>query len=184
MKYIKHFTESNIILYHGSNKIKIIENFKNNLFWTTNDYIAASYAYNNGGLMYETKTYLNPFKIEEKRENLEGFSKGGPCYTGTDNELIELLKKLGYNNETISNYQHYGLSKGVSFIINGNFEPFIDYAKKLGNDSLKFKDESYDVGIVDDTYIIFDGSKIKITNIFDVDWGEYGNVKTKSILKQ
>ena len=194
-KYLKSFNENNsnetnLILFHGSSTNNIITDFHDNLFWTVNDYIAASYAYNLGGLMYEIKINLNPFIIEEKWDNLEK-REGGGVIGGTDQELIDLLDKLGYNKEITTNgwttenpiklYQRIALSRGFSTVINNNFEPLIKYAKNLGYDSLKFRDEDYAAYIRDDTYIIFDGSKIKnIMDVYDVDWGEYGDVKIKS----
>ncbi len=187
MKYLKTFNESlyhNLILYHGSNTIHEIQKFKNNTYWTINDYIAATYAYNHGGLMYETKISLNPFIIEQKSENLEECYPGGPRMGGTDKELINLFNKLGYV-AAVDLYKQLGDSKGISHLINGNFQPFIEYAKSLnkGYDSLKFKDEAFDAGgIVSDTYIIFDGVQIEIIDIFEIDWGNYGNCTIKSKL--
>ena len=54
--------DSNLILYHGSNTQKIYDRFYDNQFYTLNEVIASTYAYNFNGLMYEVKVNkLNPF---------------------------------------------------------------------------------------------------------------------------
>ena len=58
-------SDTDLILYHGSNNHKIYDKLFDNQFYTVNDYIASNYAYNFGGLVYEVKvSNLNPFELK------------------------------------------------------------------------------------------------------------------------
>ena len=63
--------------------------------------------------------------------------------------------------------------------MNGNYDPLIKYAKENGYDSLKFWDESFDTFVKDWAYIIFDCSKVKIVEIYEVDMEGNEFIKTK-----
>lgn len=164
--------DTNLILFHGSSsQSKLFENFKDNQFFTTNDYIAHNYAYNQGGYLYETKVNsLNPFGVFDNQERLTK-RNGGGYIAGTDPFWIELLGKL-YDKNTVEFYQSYGFSRGLGNLTDNNPLPLCNYAKQRGYDSLKFVDESFDGFVRDMCYIIFDGHKPKIIAVYRVDWDD------------
>jgi hypothetical protein len=176
MKYLKKFYENNsnlITLYHGSDSIKPFKRFKDNQFFSTGEYVASTYAYNNGGLLYKIEAILNPFIfIEDQRrmQNSRGeIGKGGPYYMGTDFFIADLILKL-YDKESHEAFKKRGLYPSPAYILtDNNYLPLINYAKKRGFNSLKFWDESFDVGIRDECYIIFNGNDISIKSVYEVD---------------
>ena len=163
---------ANLILYHGSNNHKLYDKFYDNQFFTVNDYIASNYAYNQGGLLYKVVVNkLNPLSLVEEPErmaNIQGvFGKGGPYLSGSDYYIRDIIEKL-YGNDRVKLMAKYGMGGKLATIIGGDFAPLIKWAKKQGYDSLKFYDESFDTFIQDVTYIVFDGDKPKITDIYDI----------------
>ena len=149
-----------LILFHGSNNQKIITKFYDNQFYTVNDYVASTYAYNFNGLMYEVKVKnLNSFELipynryKQKDEH---------------DKMVTLLSNL-YNENVGREYErNYLLPSASRNFGEYGWTPLIDWCKENGYNSIKLYDESYDVGISDITYIIFDGNKPKIINIYDV----------------
>ena len=162
----------NLTLYHGSDNRKIYNSFFDNQFFTVNDYIASNYAYNNGGYMYKVLVSLNPLNLIENRDRMENskgeVGKGGPYTSGTDYFIVELMGTL-YGDDAVDYMKKYGFNNHLPNIVDGDYEPLIKYAKSNGFDSLLFIDESFDAMIKDSTYIIFDGKKPKIVNVYDVD---------------
>lgn len=178
LKIIKEELEnisSNNIYYHGSETTKIIKNFNKNLWITQNETIAASYAYNKGGYCYEFKLKkpLNYFEIKEKPENQERSNNGkGFLISGSDKVLYKLFYNL-YGKDSAEFYKNKGVSMGLGNIINNNPEPIVNYVKKLGYNSIKFKDIDFSHRITDYTYIIFDTSILEVINIYDIDMDGY-----------
>ena len=150
-----------LILFHGSNDQKIITKFYDNQFYTENDYIASTYAYNFNGLMYEVKVKnLNSFELVPYNR-----------YRQKDehDKMVTLLSNL-YNENVGREYERNYLTPSASRVFSayGGWTPLIDWCKENGYDSIKFTDESFDVYIHGITYIIFDGNKPKINNIYEV----------------
>lgn len=176
MKYIRSFNENadtNIItLYHGSDSMKPFSVFKDNQFFSENDYIAVTYAYNHGGLLYEVESKLNPLILIEDQNRMKNFrgeiGKGGPYISGTDYFISDLILKL-YGKESFERFKERGLYPGPGYVLtDNNYLPLINYAKQKGFNSLKFWDESFDVGIRDICYLIFNGLDVTIKNIYEV----------------
>lgn len=157
---INETTESNIKLYHGSNNQNIYKHFKDNQFFTVNDYIATNYAYNFGGLLYMvTVDSLNAFELNSysKKNNPNEYEF-----------MINLLKKL-YNDEVVDNYERrYFTPSPSSTFMELGWNPIIQWAKENGYDSIKFIDESYDRYVRDVTYVIFNGNNVKINDVYDI----------------
>ena len=176
MKYLKLFNEntSNIItLYHGSDSMKPFNTFKDNQFFSTGEYVASTYAFNHGGLLYKIEASLNPFIFIEDQKRMQNsrgeIGKGGPYYMGTDFFIADLILKL-YDMESHEAFKKRGLYPSPAYILtDNNYLPLINYAKERGFNSLKFWDESFDVGIRDECYIIFDGNDISIKSVYEVD---------------
>jgi hypothetical protein len=174
MKYLKKFYENNLItLYHGSDSIKPFKRFKDNQFFSEGNYVAATYAYNHGGLLYKISANLNTFEFMENQSRMENFKgeigKGGPYILGTDYFIDNLVNEL-YGKEASDRYKERGLYPGPGYTLtDNNYIPLIEYAKSKNFNSLKFWDESFDVGIRDICYIIFNGDDIKIDSIYEVD---------------
>jgi hypothetical protein len=154
-------TDTNLILYHGSNNRKIFNNFFDDQFYTVNDYIASNYAYNFGGLMYEVKVNkLNAFE-------LKGYNKLRE--SDKYNEMINLLTNL-YDEGVAHFYERRYFSPSPSSTFGKyGWKPLIDWCKKNGFDSIKFQDESFDTFVRDITYLIFDGNKPKINSVYEVE---------------
>jgi hypothetical protein len=159
-----HTTNTDLILFHGSNNRKIYDRFYDNQFFTVNDYIASNYAYNFGGLMYKVKvSNLNPFELKsyDKRREPE-----------KHDEMVELLRTL-YNDHAAEYYEKRYFTPSPAYIFaEQGWDPIIDWCKKNGYDSLKFNDESFDTYVKDITYLIFDGSKPEITKVYNVDYND------------
>jgi hypothetical protein len=176
MKYLKNFYENNsnlITLYHGSDSMKPFKRFKDNQFFSEGDYVATTYAFNHGGLLYKVSANLNPFELIEDQKRMQNsrgeIGKGGPYIMGTDFFIEDLILKL-YDKESHEAFKKRGLYPGPGYILtDNNYLPLINYAKEKGFNSLKFWDESFDAGIKDICYIIFNGDDIKIDNIYEVD---------------
>lgn len=167
-------SENNLILYHGSGSREIFNNFYDNQFFTVNDYIASNYAYNFGGLMYRVQLdSLNPFE-------LKSYDK-----TRDENkyyEMVELLTKL-YDENVAYNYErrYFTPSPSTTFM-NYGWGPIIEWARKNSYDSIKFIDESFDTFVHDITYLIFDGNKPKILDVYEIeDAFESNNANYKKI---
>jgi hypothetical protein len=175
MKYLKKFYENNsnlITLYHGSDSMKPFKRFKDNQFFSEGDYVATTYAFNHGGLLYKVSANLNPFELIEDQKRMQNsrgeIGKGGPYIMGTDFFIEDLILKL-YDKESHEAFKKRGLYPGPGYILtDNNYLPLINYAKEKGFNSLKFWDESFDAGIRDICYIIFNGDDIKIDNIYEV----------------
>jgi len=153
--------EANIILFHGSNNRKIYDKFYNNQFYTVNDYIASNYAYNFGGLMYEVKVRdLKPFVLEDY-----DIDRDNEKY----NQMVNLLTTL-YGKDVSNNYEkrYFSPSPSSTFGEKG-WKPLINWCLENGYDSIKFHDESFDTFVNDISYLIFDGSKPEILNIYEVE---------------
>lgn len=152
---------SNLILYHGSNNRKIYDKFYDNQFYTVNDYIASNYAYNFGGLMYEVKVSdLKPFELKSYHITRESEKY---------NEMLDLLRTL-YDDNVANNYEQRYFTPSPSSTFGGyGWKPIINWCKDNGYDSIKFHDESFDTFVRDITYLIFDGNKPKIINIYEVE---------------
>ncbi len=92
---------------------------------------------------------------------------------GTDFLMRELIGDL-YDEHILDKFKQRGFDSSPSMLFTRKFgeapdyEPIIKYAKEHGYDSLRFIDESFDTYVRDTTYMIFDGSKVKITGVFDV----------------
>jgi hypothetical protein len=100
--------------------------------------------------------------------NLRGeVGKGGPYLSGSDYFIKNILQEL-YGDDVVNYVEKHGLGGKIASAIDVDFEPLIKYAKDNGYDSLKFLDESFEGFSTDITYIIFDGSKIKIKHIYDI----------------
>ena len=159
-------------LFHGSNSLNIIKKFNDNQFFTTNDYIAMSYAYNGGGLYYEVEASLNPLIIKEDYNRMPR-THSGHILSGTDSFILNLLGNL-YGEKTVERYEKRGIPNSLSYLLQQefgempNYTPLIEYAKKNGYNSLIFNDESFDTFVTGDGYIIFDGSDIEIKGIYDI----------------
>ena len=160
MGIIKEGKDRNLKLYHGSSNTEIYDNFKDNQFFTPNDYIASNYAYNQGGLMYEVFVdSLNPFVLQGWDENRE---------SEKHNEMTDILRNL-YGENVVNHYKDYYFNPSPSVVFSEKgWEPIIEWAKDNGYDSLKFHDESYDTYVRDISYIIFDGNKPIIDKVYDV----------------
>lgn len=153
--------ERNLRLFHGSNSEKIFGKFRDDQFFTTNDYIASNYAYNFGGFMYEVMVdRLKPFELmgyDRRRES------------GKHNDMVNLLRGLygdGVANAYVERY--FFPSPSVTFGEQG-WGPIIEWSISNGYDSLKFIDESFDTFIRDISYLIFDGGKVDIIGVYDVE---------------
>jgi len=176
MKYLKEYNEIILkekILYHGSDSMKPFIKFKDNQFFSENDYIATTYAFNHGGLLYKVSVNLNPFEFIEnpsRMSNSKGdIGKGGPYIMGTDYFINNLIEEL-YGKEASNRYKERGLYPGPAYTLtDNNYLPLIEDAKSKNFNSLKFWDESFDLGIRDICYIIFNGEDIKIDSIYEVD---------------
>jgi hypothetical protein len=160
-EYLNENVYKDLILFHGSNDQKIITKFYDNQFYTVNDYVASTYAYNFNGLMYEVKVKnLNSFEL-----------RGYNVYRQKDehDKMVTLLSNL-YNENVGREYERNYLHPSPSWVFSayGGWTPLIDWCKENGYDSIKLFDQSFDVYIIDTTYIIFDGNKPKITNIYEV----------------
>jgi hypothetical protein len=159
-KYLIENLSTNMTLYHGSSDLKIFDRFYDNQFFTVNDYIASSYAYNLGGLMYEVEVpSLNSFNLKnyDKERNPDEY-----------HNMVNLIKEL-YGDESAKKYErNYFHPSPATTFYPSDFEPMINWAKDNGYDSLMFIDESFDRHIRDTSYNIFDGNKVKIKSIFDV----------------
>jgi hypothetical protein len=162
--------ENDLILYHGSDSKKIFKKFYDNQFFTVNDYIASSYAYNRNGFLYKVSVKkLNPFELESNYVKLSG--KTMKDEKPDKYELISKLLKDFYGEEVLNNWIRYGFYPSPSYAFHFHekgWTPIIDWAKKNGYDSFKFIDESLDTFIKDRSYMIFDGSIPKILEIFDI----------------
>jgi len=169
---------SKLILWHGSSSDKVINRFRDNSFFAS-DYIAQSYAFNLGGLLYKVEVDgLNPFILQEERARMKNLSSGA-ALSGTDPFFEELFTKL-YGENELDFFHKYGLQYHTfTALVNGNYDPLIKYAKENGYDSLKFWDESFDTFVKDFAYIIFDGSKVKIVDVYEVDMNGSQFVITK-----
>ena len=154
-------SDTDLILYHGSNNHKIYDKLFDNQFYTVNDYIASNYAYNFGGLMYEVKvSNLNPFELKGYHRFRESEKY---------DEMVDLLKTL-YDDDVATRYENYYFTPSPSSTFyNYGWKPMIDWCKKNGYDSLKFYDESFDTFVQDITYLIFDGDKPKILSVYEVE---------------
>jgi hypothetical protein len=164
---INNKTERNLTLYHGSNTEEIIETFHDNQFFTANDYIANNYAYNWGGLIYEVK--VNSLKPLFLKGNYKMF--GGRSMQTEEPEQYELeynmVKKL-YGDKALQSWLSRGFYPSPSYVFyNKGYEPVIEFAKKLGFDSLKFIDESFDTFVKDITYVIFNGRSVEIVKSYE-----------------
>lgn len=158
---IEHVTNNKLILYHGSNSTKIFNKILNNQFFSINDYLAASYAYNLNGLLYQVEiNNLNYFELQsfDKHENPDKYE-----------DMVVLLTTL-YNKNIANNYikRYFTPSPTYTFEDFG-WQPIIDYCKEQGYNSIKFIDESFDKNVRDVSYLIFDGNKCKILNIYNID---------------
>lgn len=176
MKHLILFENYNqdgkLTLFHGSNTTDIFDRFKDNQFFTEEDYLPMTYAYNQGGYIYEVETdKLNPLvllEVQNRMKNRRGeIGKGGPYISGSDYYILDLFKKL-YSSNTVDYIKKHGFGGKIATSIDGDFKPLIEYAKSEGYDSLKFLDESFDTQSHDITYIIFDGSKVKVKHIYDI----------------
>src|SRR5690606_42058994 len=136
MKELKEFlnegqnNDSNLTLYHGSNNRKPYNKFLNDQFYTVNDYIASTYAYNFGGLMYEVKvSKLKPFELKDYHINRESEKY---------NEMVDLLRTL-YDDNVANNYEkrYFAPSPSSTFSEYG-WSPLINWCKDNGYDSIKF----------------------------------------------
>jgi hypothetical protein len=162
-KYLNENTinDNNLILFHGSNSRKIYDYLFDNQFYTVNDYIASNYAYNFGGLMYEVKvSNLKPFELKSyhKIRDSEKYD-----------EMVALLKTL-YDDNVADNYENKYFTPSPSYTFGEyGWEPMIEWCKKMGYNSIKFYDESFDTFVQDITYLIFDGNKPKIINVYEVE---------------
>lgn len=153
--------DSNLVLWHGSNSRKLINNFYDNQFYTVNDYIASNYAYNFGGLLYEVKVAsLNSFELNDydKNRHPEKYTK-----------MLSILKTV-YGESVANRYEnkYFSPSPSSTFGQQG-WDPIIKYCKKIGHDSIKFTDESFDTLVHDVTYLIFNGNAPRILNIYEVE---------------
>lgn len=154
-------TDNNLTLYHGSGSREIFDMFYDNQFFTVNDYIASNYAYNFGGLMYKVKVdLLNPFELkgyDRTRDESKYY------------EMVGLLKEL-YDEDVAHNYErmYFTPSPSTTFGKYG-WKPIVEWAKKNGYDSLKFVDESFDTFVRGISYLIFDGGKPKILDVYEVE---------------
>ncbi len=162
-KYINENSDSrtDLILYHGSNNRKIYDTFFDNQFYTVNDYIASNYAYNFGGLLYEVSvSNLKPFELKSYHKEREH-----------DNyyKMVDLLTNL-YGEDVANNYKNRYFTPSPSWTFGDyGWSPLVNWCKQNGYDSIKFYDESFDTFVSDITYMIFDGSKPRILNIYEVE---------------
>lgn len=152
---------TNLVLWHGSNSRKLIANFYDSQFYTVNDYIAANYAYNFGGLLYEVKVAsLNSFELNDYDKD-----RHPEKYT----EMMSILKTV-YDESVANRYsnKYFSPSPSSTFGQQG-WDPIIKYCKENEYDSIKFVDESFDTLVHDVTYLIFNGNTPRILNVYDVE---------------
>ena len=169
MGVIKESEDKDLILYHGSNTTKIFDIFKDNQFYTENDYIASNYAYNFGGVMYKVSVdNLNSFDLKGYHEDKE---------SEEHNMMTGLLMDL-YGQNAVDYYKDYYFNPSPSVIFSEKgWSPIIEWAKDNGYDSIKFIDESFDTYVRGISYVIFDGNKPIITNVYDVTEAVESNFK-------
>ena len=139
-----------LVVYHGSGAIENIRSFYDDQFFTSNDYIAQSYAENMGGKVYEVYLKItNPldFTIDCK----------------LDREKI-IQEVYGINSIQYKNFERYSDGYGLGNALQGDFSKLIKYAKQHGYDGIKFTDSSFDNQIFDITYIVFKSNQIKSIN--------------------
>jgi hypothetical protein len=176
-------SESNLILFHGSSTDKPITTIYDNQFYTAVDTIAASYAFNKGGLLYKVSvSKLNPFEIKEDDNRMTRLNSG-PLLSGSDKFWYDIFYEL-YGKNTADYFSEVGFVYGLGKVVNGDVGPLIKLAKSKGYDSLKFMDESFDVSIVGMSYVIFDGSKAKIKNVYEIDMTKDGYAFTYKNIKE
>ena len=150
---------TNLTLYHGSNDNKEFKRFDDYQFYTVNDYIACNYAENNGGLLY--KVSVNNLNSLELKGNYYGMDKREPELYKFEYNLIKNL----YGDDELNYWINRGFTPSPAYTFRGNWDPIIKWAKNNGFNSLKFRDESFDTFVKDDTYLIFDGNNIKILDV-------------------
>jgi hypothetical protein len=161
IKQIMEADKGEIMLYHGSNNRDIYTKFHDNQFYTVNDYIASNYAFNFGGLMYKVKvSNLNPYELKSYSP-----SRDPENYENT----ISLLTNL-YDEDVAGRYaQRYFTPSPSSTFHPYGWHPIIKWCKENGYDSIKFVDESFDTYVHDTSYVIFDGSRVNIVAVYEVE---------------
>jgi GNAT superfamily N-acetyltransferase len=154
-------------LFHGSaTTAEVFTRFLDNQFFTASEYVAESYAQNMGGLLYTVSVNItHPLEIYEDNANLSR-AASGMLLAGTDAKLAALFTQL-YGPDVAARYKSTGMAKGLGMMLEGDFLPLIAYAKAKGHDALAFLDSSFDLQIMGETFIIFDGGKVHITAVTD-----------------
>lgn len=167
---IGHFDKIDAL--HGS-RDGGFDKFNDDSFYTTNDYIASSYSW--GGKLYEVEIsdikplilydnlIINKTELDYSKEN-RMLRKN---IAGSDWFYIKLYYDV-YGIDVVERYIK-GSFRSVSYIVDGDYKPLIEYISKYGADSLMMNDESYDKQISDTTFFIPDSNKINIKNIYDID---------------
>jgi hypothetical protein len=177
-------TETNLVLDHGADG-KYTQLKDNTYLCEQGSYVPNNYAENVGGYIITCKvTKLTVLDLSyENRENLKQ-QPGGFKISGTDPEMFKFINEV-ISGEGAEKYQKYGL--GVfSKILGGmrDLGKLVAYAKSIGCDALKFRDESFDTYIQDNTYVVFDGNKLDVVSITDPETDETWQVKNNAIVNE
>jgi GNAT superfamily N-acetyltransferase len=175
-------TETNLLLDHGADG-KYTKLKDNTYLCEEGSYVPRNYADNVGGYVITCK--VDSLKVldlsYENRDNLNE-QPGGFKISGTDPEMYSFIHDV-ISPESAEKYSQYGLNV-FSKILGGmnHLDKLIKYAKSLGCDALKFRDESFDTMMQDFTYVVFDGNKLQVVNIVDPESEEEWKVSEGDIV--
>ena len=158
-------TETNLVLDHGADEPH--ETLTDNTFMCEEgSYVPKNYALNRGGVIIRGKVdklkCLDLTYETDKRLKRESF-----LITGTDPVMRKFLETV-ISDRAGYIYEKRGLDVFTRLCSDAKeLYKLIDFAKAHGLDALKFNDESLDTWMNDKSYLIFDGSKIKVIDIIE-----------------